>query len=72
MKVSLQNKTKPNNYSESHIVNPAGIRRKDCVLIRGGLTDVWRCFFEARSNACREKSAKDIVPMLIILGRVEP
>ena len=32
------------NYSESHIVNLVGIRRKDYVLIWGGLTDVWIYF----------------------------
>ena len=40
MRVSLLNKTKPDNYSESHTVNLAGIRWKDYVLIWGGLTDV--------------------------------
>jgi len=63
----LQNKTKPNNYSESNIVNLTGIRWKDYVLIWGGLTDVWRCFFsETRSKACCEKSAEDIVPILLL------
>ena len=37
----MPNKTKPYNYSESHIVNLAGIRLKDYVLIWGGLTDVF-------------------------------
>ena len=55
----MPNKTKPHYYSESHIVNLAGIRWKDYVLIWGGLTDVWRSFFsETRSNACCEKSAE--------------
>lgn len=63
MWVSLQDKTKPDNYPETSTVNPAGIRRKECILNWGGLTDVQMFFFsEARSNACCEKSADDIVP----------
>ena len=62
----MQDKTKPDNYSESHIVNLTGIRWKDYVLIWGGLTDVLRCFFsETRSNAYCEESADDIVPIQI-------
>ena len=63
----MQDKTKPDNYSESHIVNLTGIRWKDYVLIWGGLTDVLRCLFflETRSKACCEKSAEDIVPILL-------
>jgi Zn-dependent oligopeptidase len=62
MWVSLQDKTNPNNYSETSKVNPAGIRLKEYILNWGGLTDVWMLFSEARSNACCEKSADDIVP----------
>ena len=45
-------------------VNEVGIRWKDNVLIRGGLTDVSNsCFLrKKRSKACREKSAEVIVP----------
>ncbi|MFV0505674.1 MAG: hypothetical protein ACK5L5_03025, partial [Bacteroidales bacterium] len=63
MGVNLQNKIKPNNYSGPHLVNLAGIRRKDYVLIWGGLTDVQIFFLEAWSKASCEKSAEDIVPM---------
>ncbi len=63
MWVSLLNKTKPYNYPETSKVNPAGIRWKECILNWGGLTDVQMFFFsEARSKACCEKSADDIVP----------
>lgn len=63
MWVSLQCKTKPDNYPETSKVNPAGIRWKEYILNWGGLTDVRMCFFsEARSKACCEKSAEDIVP----------
>lgn len=61
MWVSLHDKTKPDNYPETSKVNPAGIRWKECVLNRGGLTDVRMFFSEARSKACCEKSAEDIV-----------
>ena len=63
MWVSLQCKTKPDNYPETSKVNPAGIRWKEYILNWGGLTDVRMYFFsEARSKACCEKSAEDIVP----------
>ena len=44
-------------------VNEVGIRWKDNVLIRGGLTDASNSFFvrKKRSKACREKSAEVIV-----------
>ena len=43
-------------------VNEVGIRWKDNVLIRGGLTDVSNIFLrKKRSKACREKSADAIV-----------
>ena len=44
-------------------VNEVGIRWKDNVLIRGGLTDASNSFFlrKKRSKACREKSADAIV-----------
>ena len=46
-------------------VNEVGIRWKDNVLIRGGLTDVSKSFFfflrKKRSKACRAKSADAIV-----------
>lgn len=62
MWVSLQDKTKPDNYPETSKVNPAGIRWKECILNWGDLTDVRMFFSEARSKACCEKSAEDIVP----------
>ncbi len=63
MWVSLQCKTKPDNYPETSKVNPAGIRWKEYILNWGGLTDVRMYFFsEARSKACCVKSAEDIVP----------
>lgn len=62
MRMSLQNKTKSNNYSESLGVNLAGIRRKEFVLNWGGLTDVISAYKTlSRSKACCEKSAEDIV-----------
>lgn len=54
---------KSDNYPETSKVNPAGIRWKECILNWGDLTDVRMFFFsEARSKACCEKSAEDIVP----------
>ncbi len=38
MRVSLLNKTKPNSCTESSAVNMAGIRGKERVSTRGGLT----------------------------------
>jgi hypothetical protein len=74
MWVSLLNKTKPDNYPETSKVNPAGIRWKGYILNWGDLTDVQMFFLsEARSKACCEKSAEDIVPgeQIDIRGRSE-
>ena len=46
MWVSLQCKTKPDNYPETSKVNPAGIRWKEYILNWGGLTDVQMFFFQ--------------------------
>ncbi|MDR1092382.1 MAG: hypothetical protein LBL79_15040 [Prevotella sp.] len=46
MRVSLLNKTKPNNYPETSKVNPAGIRWKECILNWGYFTDVQMFFFQ--------------------------
>jgi hypothetical protein len=43
-------------------VDDADIWDESYSLTAGGLTDVWMFFSEARSNACRKKSAEDIVP----------
>ena len=37
-RVRLHHKPKPNSYTESLTVNMAGIRGKECVSTRGGLT----------------------------------
>ena len=55
-------KSKCDSYTEMPKVNQAGIRWKEDVLNWGGLMDVWRMFFEARSKACHKKSAEVIVP----------
>ena len=44
MRVKLQFKPKPNNYTESFAVNMANIRGKERVSTRGGLTDVGSFF----------------------------
>jgi len=48
MRVRLQYKQKPNNYTESFAVNMADIRGKERVSTRGGLTDVGSFFYKPR------------------------
>jgi hypothetical protein len=65
--MSLQRKTKSDNYPEHAGVNQADIRWKDYILNWGGLTDMHNPdkphgTREAWSKACREKSAEVEVP----------
>jgi len=57
--VRLQLKPKPDSHSEYMWVNAAGIRRKEHVLIWGGLAD--EPFWQVVTTNC-EKSAEAIVP----------